>query len=242
MVDQNLLSGAGTDLHETLVRKEDRRIQLQQSQEFEQNSYKGDSTDQSPKNPSKPDDLTAGHKRKLKSAVFYYSMINHFAIEEFFASNNVISLVTLISYYAEPEFLNISDDDLPFFNLLFVSLYTAGNMFGSLSSSFLQKLFNVSYLRIIFKILIVACYMLSLVNEKYLFLSLRIVLGYLVGALQPLNYSEAFRLSPMKQRGVIGIIMSYYVSLGITIGIVLTIPINKGYWNWKVLYLVLASL
>ena len=110
-------------------------------------------------------------------------MINHFAIEEFFASNNIIALVTLISYYAEPEFLNISDEDLPFFNLLFVSLYTAGNMFGSLTSSFLQKLFNVSHLRIIFKILIIACYMLSLVNERYLFLGLRIVLGYLVGAL-----------------------------------------------------------
>ena len=36
--------------------------------------------------------------------------------------------------------------------------------------------------------------------------------------------------------------MSYYVSLGIAFGIVLTIPINKGYWSWKSLYLILAAI
>ena len=36
--------------------------------------------------------------------------------------------------------------------------------------------------------------------------------------------------------------MSYYVSLGIAFGIILTIPINKGYWSWKSVYLILAAI
>ena len=128
------------------------------------------------------------------------------------------------------------------FNLLFISLYTIGNLLGSLSSSVFQRLFNVSKLRLVLRILIISSYLLSLVNNKILFLALRVLLGFFVGALQPLNYSEAFRLSPKSRRGIVGTLMSYYVSLGIAFGIVLTIPINKGYWSWKVLYLVLAGI
>ena len=125
---------------------------------------------------------------------------------------------------------------------MFITLYVIGSIIGGLTSVIIQRSINVSYIRLVIRLILILVTGLSLINDKFVFLALRVPIGICIGTLQPLNITEAFRLAPHSSRGIIGSLISFYISVGIITGIVLTIPINRGLWSWKVLYVILMGI
>ena len=125
---------------------------------------------------------------------------------------------------------------------MFITLYVIGSIIGGITSVIIQRSINVSYIRMVIRLILILVTGLSLIDNKFLFLALRVPIGICIGTLQPLNITEAFRLAPHSSRGIIGSLISFYISVGIITGIVLTIPINRGLWSWKVLYVILMGI
>ena len=180
--------------------------------------------------------------RSLSNNLYYVLLLNHFGTEDILNANFLITIPSLITQLMQPEYFNIPESEVQTFNMLFISLYTAGYMSGGILNSFLGKNSRLSYLRIHLRLAIILTLFASLIHDKKTLLSMRFLQGLCVGILHPNNISEAFRITPKKLKAAVGNFFSFYLAVGIILGMVLIYLSNAGYYDWYWVLIALAGI
>jgi len=180
--------------------------------------------------------------RCLSDRLYYCLLLNHFGIEDIMSANFLITVPSLLTQLMQPEYFDIKEDEVQFFNSLFISLYTAGYVSGGVLNSYLGKRSRLSHLRIHLRIAIILSIFASLSYDKSLLLTMRFFQGFCVGVLHPNNIGEAFRMSPKRLKGAVGNFFSFYFAVGILLGMLGIYFSNLGWFHWHWVFLGLAGL
>ena len=183
----------------------------------------------------------ADNRSDLKSKLYYSFLINHFFIDKFISSNLMVTLPSLLPLYIKPDSFDVAESDLNTFNLLFISGYTAGLLVGGLIAPFFVALVKPSYARFLLRIFMVAGLMLTLINDRRLFIAIRILMGVCIGIVQPYDIGEAIKLSPASHKFRTATIDELYFSLGASVGTFGSYLANSGIITWQSIHLVLAG-
>ena len=171
----------------------------------------------------------------------YYLLLLHFMGTDILISSNItITLPSMISTFAQKDYLDISSEELPTFNFYFVNAAIFGNMLGGFLNSGIARKMRMSYFRLILRLLLSVSIVLLLIPNRSLILSVRAIQGFFVGILEPNNFAELIKLTSKKVQGTIGNFLSFYFAIGVMIGEFLYYLSKKDIINWIWVYLILC--
>lgn len=197
-------------------------------------------------NPSTVTQTGSDHPAKkdnsLKSKLYFVFLINQFFIDEFIYSNSSVTLPTLVGLYAKPASFNIPDSEINTFTLLFITVYTGGLFVGGVLAPFIVAKIKPSYSRLLFRAIMLAALILTVIKQKNLFLAMRFVIGFSIGVLQPNDIGEAFKFVPKDKKSSVGTYDAFYFSVGCTLGTLGSYLANSDKITWQSLHLFLAAL
>lgn len=187
-------------------------------------------------------DKSAKQDNTLKSKVYFVFLINQFFIDEFIYSNSSVTLPSLVGLYVKPASFNIPDSEVNTFTLLFITVYTGGLFIGGVLAPFIVAKIKPSYSRLLFRLIMLAALILTVIKEKNLFLAMRFVIGFSLGVLQPNDIGEAFKFAPKDKKSSVGTYDAFYFSVGCTLGTLGSYLANSDQITWQSLHLFLAAL
>jgi len=176
---------------------------------------------------------------QITNKFYYYITLIYFAVDDFTASNCLITLPNMIAIYG--DVFNLDVPGMNIFNLYFLALYGAGYIIGGLFNYKLGIFGNTSYSRFFIRIGFALCFFLALIKNEHLFLGLRLVQGICIGILAPCSLGDLFRLSPPNIKALAGSVISFSFTTGMTIGMLLTYFESLGWYSWKVIYIFVGS-
>jgi MFS family permease len=157
-------------------------------------------------------------------------------------ANFMITMPSLTPLLQDPRYFDVQKKDAAFFNAAYLTTFNTGSMVGGLLASALLKYTRVSWSRLVIRLVTVASLLASLIYDLQLLLAMRALQGVCVGMLQPLNMAEAYRLSPKNNKQIVGNFSTFYLTLGIILGMVMTFLSNKGIIEWSLVFYFLVIL
>ena len=187
---------------------------------------------------------STGTGSSFRSAKYYYFLLNHFGLEDLMWANFMITLPSLTPLLQDPEYFDVDKKDTTFFNAAYLTTFNVGSIIGGLLATVVVKYTRVSWARLAIRLVTVASLLASLVYDVRLLLAMRVLQGFCVGILQPLNMAEAYRLSPKNNKQIVGNFSTFYLTLGIILGMLMTLLSNKGIirWAWIFYFLIIIEL
>ena len=178
----------------------------------------------------------------LKNVLYYCTLLNHYGIEDMMYAILIISLPSLTPLLQQEQYFNIPKEDSLYFNKMFLNTFNIGQLVGGFSTSLFAKYTRVSWTRLVLRLTIIGTIFTCFIYDSRLLFVSRSIQGFCIGVLQPLNLTEAFRLSPNNHKSIVGNFISVYVTTGIIIGMVLIYFSNIGAINWQIIFFSAAGI
>ena len=179
-------------------------------------------------------------ERNLSDRMYFAALLHYMGTDMIMGANFLVTLPTLISQYAKPEYFDINEKDIPGFNFDFLISYVVGNMIGGFLNSYIGKLVRTSLFRVLLRALMIALLLLALIPDKSILLTMRFFQGVFQGLLESNSSADAFKLAPGKLKGAVGNFFSFYFAIGVMIGEFLYYLSKKDIINWIWVYLILC--
>ncbi len=179
-------------------------------------------------------------QKSITNRNYFLLLLFFFGTDSILSANITITLPSMLSTFANSEFLDIPQQDIQNFNFYFVNAVILGNMLGGILNSMIAGKLKLSYLRLGLKLLFLLSIATMLIHERTTVLIARGIQGFCLAVLEPNNFAELVKLSPKTVRGTIGNLFSFYFAIGVMIGEFLYYLSKKDLLSVKWIYLILC--
>ena len=154
--------------------------------------------------------ITRHSEKNLSDKTYFILLLHYMGTDMIMSANFLVTLPTLISQYAKPEYFDIDERDIPAFNFYFLISYVVGNMIGGFLNSYIGKIARTSLFRIFLRSMMILVLLLALIQDRSILLTMRFFQGVFQGLLESNSSTEAFKLAPGKLKGMVGNFFSFY--------------------------------
>lgn len=93
--------------------------------------------------------------------MYYSTLLNHLGTDEIVFAVSTISLPSIIPLLQKPEYFDVHPDDLAYFNLLFIVLFSFGHMIAGFSNAYVARKTHMSYTRLFLRVIIIGSFFLT---------------------------------------------------------------------------------